>query len=76
MASWVGATWHRCGTEGRVMTRLLQTFSACACCLVLVVCVQQLADREVWRPLLGLLGAGLVASGVWSREGRRGELER
>ena len=54
------------------MNRLLQAFSAGACGLVLVVCVQQLADRELWRPLLGLVGAGLVASGVWVRDSRRG----
>lgn len=53
------------------MNRLLQAFSAGACGLVLVVCVQQLADRELWRPLLGLLGAGLVASGVWVRGVRK-----
>lgn len=55
------------------MTRLLQACSAGVACLVLVVCVQQLADRELWRPLLGLLGAGLVASGVWTRGTRRRE---
>lgn len=52
------------------MTRLGNALVAAAMALVALVAFQQLADREVWRGLLGLVAATWFGVASW-REQRK-----
>lgn len=48
------------------MSRLDHALTAAAMALVVVVCLQQLADRQVGTALLGLAAASCLGVGTWN----------